>query len=215
MTTPGEGESIDKRQQAAKDMLDDLIEQSGAESTGEEYEIVDALAEGTEDSPVEITESGLKLNLNFGEEEEYSEVAPEEVSAEELAALAAVEAELNLRWPETKLEPSLNRIEMLMDLLGNPERSFDVIQVAGTNGKSSTSRMIDALLRGFRPRDEPCRLEHLEVLGDRGTADRQRLRKLTRTLVSFAQPIDDRPTSRVGQRREDEIHTHLSIPLIK
>ena len=71
MTTPGEGESIDKRQQAAKDMLDDLIEQSGAESTGEEYEIVDALAEGTEDSPVEITESGLKLNLNFGDEQEY------------------------------------------------------------------------------------------------------------------------------------------------
>lgn len=69
MTTPGEGESIDKRQQAAKDMLDDLIEQSGAESTGEEYEIVDALAEGTEDSPVEITESGLKLNLNFGDEQ--------------------------------------------------------------------------------------------------------------------------------------------------
>lgn len=70
MTTPGhgntgdnnvggdKGDSVEGRQQAAKDMLDDLIAQSGAESTGEEYEIVDALAEGTEDSPVEITESG-------------------------------------------------------------------------------------------------------------------------------------------------------------
>ena len=124
MTNPGDGtqdDSVEKRQQAAKNMLDDLIEQSGAKSTGEEYEIVDALAEGTEDSPVEITESGLKLNLGFGEEDEYVDAAPEEVSAEELAALAAVEAELNLRWPETKLEPSLERIEMLMDLLGNPE----------------------------------------------------------------------------------------------
>ena len=131
MTTPGEGESIDKRQQAAKDMLDDLIEQSGAESTGEEYEIVDALAEGTEDSPVEITESGLKLNLNFGDEEEYSQPAPEAVSEEELAALAAVEAELNMRWPESKLEPSLSRIEMLMDLLGNPETGEGVdVEVA-------------------------------------------------------------------------------------
>ncbi len=173
MTTPGEGESIDKRQQAAKDMLDDLIEQSGAESTGEEYEIVDALAEGTEDSPVEITESGLKLNLNFGDEEEYSEVAPEEVSAEELAALAAVEAELNLRWPETKLEPSLNRIEMLMDLLGNPERSFDVIQVAGTNGKSSTSRMIDALLRGFHRRVGLVTSPHLQRVTERIGIDGQ------------------------------------------
>ena len=177
MTIPGEGsgregsshdgDSIDERQQAAKDMLDDLIEQSGAESTGEEYEIVDALAEGTEDSPVEITESGLKLNLNFGDEEEYSQPAPEAVSEEELAALAAVEAELNIRWPETKLEPSLSRIEMLMDLLGNPERSFDVIQVAGTNGKSSTSRMIDALLRGFHRRVGLVTSPHLQRVTER------------------------------------------------
>ncbi|APT83262.1 bifunctional tetrahydrofolate synthase/dihydrofolate synthase [Corynebacterium ammoniagenes] len=148
-------------------MLDDLIEQSGAESTGEEYEIVDALAEGTEDSPVEITESGLKLNLSFGDEDEYSDVAPEEVSEAELAALAAVEAELNLRWPETKLEPSLDRIEMLMDLLGNPERTFDVIQVAGTNGKSSTARMIDSLLRGFHRRVGLVTSPHLQRVTER------------------------------------------------
>ena len=163
----GEADSVDKRQQAAKDMLDDLIEQSGAESTGEEYEIVDALAEGTEDSPVEITESGLKLNLSFGDEDEYSDVAPEEVSEAEHAALAAVEAELNLRWPETKLEPSLDRIEMLMDLLGNPERTFDVIQVAGTNGKSSTARMIDSLLRGFHRRVGLVTSPHLQRVTER------------------------------------------------
>ena len=163
----GEADSVDKRQQAAKDMLEDLIEQSGAESTGEEYEIVDALAEGTEDSPVEITESGLKLNLSFGDEDEYSDVAPEEVSEAELAALAAVEAELNLRWPETKLEPSLGRIEMLMDLLGNPERTFDVIQVAGTNGKSSTARMIDSLLRGFHRRVGLVTSPHLQRVTER------------------------------------------------
>ncbi len=179
MTTPGHGntggnnaggnksDSVEGRQQAAKDMLDDLIAQSGAESTGEEYEIVDALAEGTEDSPVEITESGLKLNLGFGEEDEYSAAAPEEVSADELAALAVVEAELNLRWPETKLEPSLERIEMLMDVLGNPENSFDVIQVSGTNGKSSTSRMIDGLLRGFHRRVGLVTSPHLQRVTER------------------------------------------------
>src|SRR5699024_7354960 len=163
----GEADSVDKRQQAAKDMPDDLIEQSGAEPPGEEYESVDALAEGTEESPVEITESGLKLNLSFGDEDEYSDVAPEEVSEAEHAALAAVEAELNLRWPETKLEPSLDRIEMLMDLLGNPERTFDGMQVAGTTGKSSTARMIDSLLRGFHRRDGVVASSHLQRVTER------------------------------------------------
>ena len=205
MTTPGEGESIDKRQQAAKDMLDDLIEQSGAESTGEEYEIVDALAEGTEDSPVEITESGLKLNLNFGEEEEYSEVAPEEVSAEELAALAAVEAELNLRWPETKLEPSLNRNEMLMDLLGNPERSFDVIQVAGTNGKSSTSRMIDALLRGFHRRVGLVTSPHLQRVTERIGIDGKPIHprdymRIWEEIKPYVEMVDKASEADVAQR---------------
>ena len=104
----------------------------------EDFEIVDALKEGTDGGPVEITESGLTLNLGMGSEDEYNDAAPQEVSAEELRALAEVEDELNERWPETKIEPSLDRIEMLMDLLGHPERSFDVIHIAGTNGKSST-----------------------------------------------------------------------------
>src|SRR5690625_1988867 len=139
-------------------MLDDLIEQSGAESTGEEYEIVDALAEGTEDSPVEITESGLKLNLNFGDEEVYSEVAPEEVSAGALAALAAVEAQLNLRWSETKLEPSLNRIEMLMDVLGTPERSFDVIQDRKSTRLNSSHVAISYAVFCLKKKSQPMGL---------------------------------------------------------
>ena len=111
------------------------------EKNREEFELVDALAEGTDGGPVEITDSGLTLNL--GGEEDYEEAAPEQATPEELAELAEVTAELNARAPETIIEPSLERIEMLMDLLGNPERSFHVIQVAGTNGKSSTARMID------------------------------------------------------------------------
>ena len=83
----------------------------------EDFEIVDALKEGTDGGPVEITESGLTLNLGMGGEDEYNEAAPQEVSAAELRALAEVEEELNERWPETKIEPSLDRIELLMDCL--------------------------------------------------------------------------------------------------
>lgn len=55
--------------------------------------------------------------------------------------------DLTSRWPEHRVAPSLGRIQALCDLLGNPERSAPVIQVAGTNGKGSTAIMVDALLR--------------------------------------------------------------------
>ncbi|WP_408932954.1 bifunctional tetrahydrofolate synthase/dihydrofolate synthase [Corynebacterium marquesiae] len=139
----------------------------------EDFEIVDALKEGTNGGPVEITESGLTLNLGMGSEDEYNEAAPQEVSAEELRALAEVEEELNERWPETKIEPSLDRIEMLMDLLGHPERSFDVIHIAGTNGKSSTARMVDSLLRAFHRRVGLVTSPHLQRVTERIGIDGQ------------------------------------------
>ena len=139
----------------------------------EDFEIVDALKEGTAGGPVEITESGLTLNLGMGGEDEYNEAAPQEVSAAELRALAEVEEELNERWPETKIEPSLERIELLMDLLGHPERSFDVIHIAGTNGKSSTARMVDSLLRAFHRRVGLVTSPHLQRVTERIGIDGQ------------------------------------------
>ncbi len=61
--------------------------------------------------------------------------------------LAALWAELDSRWPESIIEPSLARIVSVMELLGDPQRAYPVIQVAGTNGKTSTSRMVESLLR--------------------------------------------------------------------
>ena len=139
----------------------------------EDFEIVDALKEGTAGGPVEITESGLTLNLGMGSEDEYNDAAPQEVSAEELRALAEVEEELDERWPETKIEPSLDRIEMLMDLLGHPERSFDVIHIAGTNGKSSTARMVDSLLCAFHRRVGLVTSPHLQRVTERIGIDGQ------------------------------------------
>jgi len=146
---------------------------AGKDKETEDFEIVDALKEGTDGGPVEITESGLTLNLGMGSEDEYNEAAPQEVSAEELRALAEVEEELNERWPETKIEPSLDRIEMLMDLLGHPERSFDVIHIAGTNGKSSTARMVDSLLRAFHRRVGLVTSPHLQRVTERIGIDGQ------------------------------------------
>src|SRR4029450_4181989 len=71
------------------------------------------------------------------------------MSSSSTGDMARVEKELLARWPESRLEPSLTRINALVDLLGAPHRAMPVIQVAGTNGKTTTARMIDELLRGF------------------------------------------------------------------
>lgn len=64
-------------------------------------------------------------------------------------SLAALWQQLETRWPENRIEPTLARIAALTDLLGNPQGSYPVIHVTGTNGKSSTARMIESLLRSF------------------------------------------------------------------
>lgn len=93
------------------------------------------------------------------------------ITREDLAALAAVEEQLDQRWPETKLEPSLTRITALVDLLGSPHLAYPVIQVAGTNGKTSTVRMIDALLTAFSRRTGRTTSPHLQLVTERIAVD--------------------------------------------
>jgi dihydrofolate synthase / folylpolyglutamate synthase len=58
-----------------------------------------------------------------------------------------IEQAILRRTPEHDLEPSLDRIAAVMELLGDPQHAFPVIHVTGTNGKTSTTRMIEAMLR--------------------------------------------------------------------
>jgi dihydrofolate synthase/folylpolyglutamate synthase len=67
-------------------------------------------------------------------------------NADDLERLKFVEAELLKRWPETRLEPTLERIAYLTDALGSPQLSYPTIHLTGTNGKTTTSPMIDAIL---------------------------------------------------------------------
>ncbi|MEV4895039.1 folylpolyglutamate synthase/dihydrofolate synthase family protein [Nonomuraea sp. NPDC055795] len=59
----------------------------------------------------------------------------------------AVERAILERGVEWKFEPTLDRIAALLDLLGSPQRAYPVVHIAGTNGKTSTARMVEALLR--------------------------------------------------------------------
>ncbi len=62
---------------------------------------------------------------------------------------AALVNELTARWPEQMIEPSLVRIASVVELLGDPQRTYPVIHVTGTNGKTTTARVIESLLRQF------------------------------------------------------------------
>ncbi len=84
---------------------------------------------------------------------------------------AEVEEALLSRWPETRLEPSLDRIRTFTDLLGEPQRSYPVIHLTGTNGKTSTARMIDALLRALELRTGRFTSPHVERMSERISID--------------------------------------------
>ncbi|MGC1208187.1 MAG: folylpolyglutamate synthase/dihydrofolate synthase family protein [Ornithinimicrobium sp.] len=61
--------------------------------------------------------------------------------------MALVTEEIMQRAPENEIEPTLDRVAEVMDLMGSPQRSFKVVHLTGTNGKTSTTRMVERLLR--------------------------------------------------------------------
>jgi dihydrofolate synthase/folylpolyglutamate synthase len=63
------------------------------------------------------------------------------------ARLREVELEIGSRRAEHHISPTLDRIGALVSLLGDPQRTFPVVHVTGTNGKTSTTRMTETLLR--------------------------------------------------------------------
>ncbi|MFI8264456.1 MULTISPECIES: bifunctional tetrahydrofolate synthase/dihydrofolate synthase [unclassified Streptomyces] len=85
--------------------------------------------------------------------------------------LQEVEQELSTRWGETKLEPSVTRIAALMDVLGEPQRAYPSIHVTGTNGKTSTARMIEALLNAFELRTGRYTSPHVQSVTERISLD--------------------------------------------
>jgi dihydrofolate synthase / folylpolyglutamate synthase len=92
-------------------------------------------------------------------------------SAHQVESYAEAERALLARWPETKLDPSLDRIAALTELLGDPQHAYPVIHLTGTNGKTSTSRMIDALVRATGLRTGRFTSPHVESMTERISVD--------------------------------------------
>ncbi|MBW3069379.1 MULTISPECIES: folylpolyglutamate synthase/dihydrofolate synthase family protein [unclassified Actinomyces] len=87
------------------------------------------------------------------------------------ARMREVEAEILSRAPEHQVQPSLERVEAVLDILGNPERNYRIVHVAGTNGKTSTARMTERLLAATGMRTGRFTSPHLATIRERIALD--------------------------------------------
>jgi dihydrofolate synthase/folylpolyglutamate synthase len=85
--------------------------------------------------------------------------------------LGQAEREILARRPEHSIQPSLDRITALTALLGDPQRAYPVIHITGTNGKTSTARMIETLLRARGLRTGLFTSPHLSSIRERICVD--------------------------------------------
>src|SRR5689334_4280177 len=71
----------------------------------------------------------------------------------------------------TRMAFDMQKIRDLMDVLGSPQRAYPAIHLTGTNGKTSTARMIDALLRAHGLHTGRYTSPHLETVRERISLD--------------------------------------------
>ena len=84
------------------------------------------------------------------------------ISPDDQERVDAIEQALLARWPEVRIDPTTERIAALVDILGSPQLTYPTIHVGGTNGKTTTSRMIDSLLFEMGLRTGRFTSPHLE-----------------------------------------------------
>jgi dihydrofolate synthase / folylpolyglutamate synthase len=130
-------------------------------------------------------------------------VATAAPTPDEIASLLQVEHLLDQRWPETRIEPSLTRISALMDLLGSPQLGYPSIHIAGTNGKTSVARMVDALVTALQQRTGRTISPHLQSATERIAIDGKPISpaqyvETYREIEPFVQMIDEQSQSDGG-----------------
>lgn len=110
-----------------------------------------------------------------------------------MSELERVYAELLARAPENKIEPRMAPMFRAMEVLGEPNKACPVIHITGTNGKTSTARMIESLLRAHDLRTGRYSSPHLVSVTERISID--------------GEPVDDETFVRIW----DEIAPYLDV----
>ncbi|WRS30067.1 folylpolyglutamate synthase/dihydrofolate synthase family protein [Actinomycetaceae bacterium MB13-C1-2] len=115
--------------------------------------------------------------LEEDSDEDRGEIDPDTQRIAEHEALldeAEAEAELNVvyqdlitRTPEHDFDPTLDRVQQVLYILGDPQDAYPILHIAGTNGKTSTTRLSSALLSGFGLRVGAFTSPHLTSVRER------------------------------------------------
>ena len=110
--------------------------------------------------------------------------------------LREVELEIGSRRAEHQISPTLDRVAALVSLLGDPQRAYPVVHVTGTNGKTSTTRMIETLLRERGLRTGRFTSPHLVSMRERIAVDgaplpADRFIELYEEIKPYVQLVDD------------------------
>ncbi|MEE1618891.1 bifunctional folylpolyglutamate synthase/dihydrofolate synthase [Brachybacterium sp. J153] len=110
-------------------------------------------------------------------------------------ALREVYAALLQRAPENRIEPDLSRIRRVMELMGDPQTSYRSIRIAGTNGKTTTARILERILREAGLRTGRTTSPHLHspterIAIDGVPIDEEGFLQAYRDVEPFAQIVD-------------------------
>ena len=86
-------------------------------------------------------------------------------------SVESVYAELLGRAPENKIEPRMGPMRRAMEVLGEPNKAYPIIHITGTNGKTSTARMVESLLGAHGLRTGRYTSPHLAKVTERISID--------------------------------------------
>lgn len=119
-----------------------------------------------DDEPAVPVEPGAAATGRLGRRDQAEPLDPA------LAArYAQVVDEILARTPEHMPEPTLHRVARVMELMGDPQRAFPMIHLTGTNGKTSTTRMVERILREMGLRTGRFTSPHLHDMRERISLD--------------------------------------------
>lgn len=116
-----------------------------------------------------------------------------------------IEAEILGRTPENNPEPSLDRVAECMSLLGDPQHNFPMIHLTGTNGKTTTTRIIERVLREMGLSTGRFTSPHLHDMRERislngNPIEPERLIDVYDDVLPFIEMVDQRSQAEGGPR---------------
>jgi len=166
-----------------------------------------AFGDATEDGEAwgDLADDSDELGEPDGAADANDVVDSEPLLEETAARLGEVYDEIVSRAPEHDFEPTLDRVQRVLDLLGDPQHNFRVVHITGTNGKTSTARMIEALVREHGLRTGLFTSPHLNSITERIQVDgkplsAQRFIEVYDDVAPYIQMVDAESEAGGGPR---------------